>query len=99
MFFDNNFCDWLIENRISCSLRSISEVKQELIQKGIELELIRERINIIYTQERENEVFDIIFNKRFEKFTNPDKKTKLKIFNYFQRRGFGYTLIKEQINI
>lgn len=96
---DEKFCEWLIENRINCSLKSRAEVKNEMMHKGISSSIINIQIDKFYPEEEELEIFETIFKKRYRNITNIDKKTKLKIFNYFQRRGFNYSIIKEKLNI
>jgi regulatory protein len=96
---DNDFCQWLIENRVNCSLKSKLEVKSELLQKGVSSSIIATQLNKYYSEEEEQEVFDKIFEKKFSNLNTSDKKDKLKIFNYFQRRGFSFKTIREKINI
>jgi len=96
---DGKFCEWLIENRINCSLKSRAEIKNELQQKGVASEVIANQLSKFYTEEDEQEVFGKIFEKKFGMEITTDKKDKLKIYNYFQRRGFNYQIIKSKINI
>ena len=96
---DLKFSEWLIENRIGCSLKSKAEVKNELMHKGISSNTIKIQIDKFYSDEEEQMIFEKIFEKKYGKIINFDKKTKLKVFNYFQRRGFNYSIIKEKLNI
>ena len=90
---------WLIENRVNCSLKSRAEIKNELQQKGVHSTIIENQLLCFYSDNEEQEVFDKIFEKKFGTKTNIDKKEQLKIYNYFQRRGFSYHIIKDKFNI
>lgn len=96
---DEKFCEWLIENRINCSFKSRAEVKNEMMHKGISSSIIGIQIDKFYPEEKEQEIFETIFEKKYGEITNIDKKTKLKLFNYFQRRGFNYSIIKDKLSI
>lgn len=98
---DNEFCKWLIDNRIAYSLKSKMEIKSELSSKGVEGKIIRESINIYYNEEIEKEIFEKIFQKKYGNLDllELDRKKKLKISNYFQRKGFNYQLLQEKFNI
>jgi regulatory protein len=96
---DEKFCEWLIENRVNCSLKSRAEIRNELQQKGVSSAIIANQLTIYYSDEEEKEVFDKIFDKKFGIKTSLDKKDQLKIYNYFQRRGFSYQIIKNKLNI
>jgi regulatory protein len=96
---DEKFCEWLIENRVNCSLKSRAEIKNELQQKGVSSSIIANQLTAYYSDEEEQEVFDKIFEKKYGTKTSLDKKEQLKIYNYFQRRGFSYQIIKNKLNI
>lgn len=96
---DVKFCEWLIENRINCSLKSRAEVRNELLQKRIPSNVINDQLNILYSNEIETEVFEKVLRKKYGNITKIDKKQKLKVFIYFQRRGFSYDVIRTEINI
>lgn len=70
-------------------------ISRELEQKGIDRDLIKDKIEELEISEMEEEKIETIFNKRFLNMNLDDIKTRNKIFSFFLRRGFAYEKISK----
>ncbi len=70
-------------------------ISRELEQKGIDRELIKDKIEELEISEMEEEKIETIFNKRFINMNLDDIKTRNKIFSFFLRRRFAYEKISK----
>lgn len=90
---DNDFTAWWIRNRLETRPRGIYLLKKELLQKGIDREIIETQISLIYP---ENDSY--IIKKEFEKKlrsikTLPKEKQYNRMLSYLLRKGFKYDKI------
>ncbi len=87
---DEAFC----ENFISCyaSSKSKRKLKYDLLNKGIDINIIEKKLEEKLTSEEEEEKC-LIFAKKYMKNREFDLKTKQKLFNHLAGKGFDFGLI------
>ena len=93
---DEDYAKKYIMDRIRLKPRSKKEIYYELINKGIDRDIIDNSIN-----ELMNDEFEIackIFNKRFINYDLKDIKVHNKIYTYFSSKGFSEEIINKTIS-
>jgi regulatory protein len=95
---DQAFARWWIENRTAFKGKSTNELQQELYQKGIDNDIIKE---LLYAPASEVDQLEIIKKITYKKFKitelPDDKKEQQRVLTYLLRRGFNYELIKSAL--
>ena len=91
---DNEFADWWIEQRLSYNPKGKKVLRLELLQKGIDRQLVEEKINTISPEHLRKAAKEILCNKI--KLYSHLKKRELKdkLIKHLLRRGFDYQSIK-----
>lgn len=87
---DTEFVTWWLEQRADFNPRGKLALKQELLQKGIDKELIETELAKIKQEEYKN-----LARKVLSKKSNPDKQ---KLLALLIRRGFNYQTAREVID-
>jgi len=91
---DNEFADTWIEQRLNFNPKGKNVLRLELLQKGIDGQLVEEKINTISSQNFEKAAKEIL--RRKIKLYSHFKKRELKdkLIKHLLRRGFDYQSIK-----
>ena len=87
---DTKFVQTFVENRNATKGTSLKKLRQELIKKGIDAELIEEAL-VSSGRDDQSELEKIIVKKK-HKYTDPEK-----LKAYLARQGFSYTDIQDAI--
>lgn len=91
---DQQFAINWIKERLQTRLRSVRHLTVELIQKGIDKEIIQKALQQTQAGEHEIEVALILIQKKIKQQTNHSNISE-KIKAYLTRRGFPYKIIIE----
>ena len=102
---DEEFAKWWIESRLRFRPRSINLIKKELLQKGIERDIIDGQIsNLIHSTGSGQISNDLqqakkLIEKRIERFRNLTKQEIYqKLGRYLASKGFDWETIKQSID-
>lgn len=77
--------------------KSMRQMEQDLLQKGIAKEILREAKEQIETPDEEQQIRMWIEKKHFDQETADQKETE-KMFRFLLRKGYGYSLIADVIH-
>lgn len=95
---DNEFANWWVEQRKKFKMRGNRLIKMELLQKGVDKELIDEKLN------RENKDEDLslaekVALKKVASYKRLDKNEfRIKMGQFLARRGFEWGVIKKVVD-
>ncbi|HEA47221.1 MAG TPA: regulatory protein RecX [bacterium] len=97
---DREFARMWVENRIRTKPMGRYRLYQELIQKGIDRELIEKTLGN-YQEEEEIELAKELIRRKLKRsYQNLDEvTTKRRLYGFLQRRGFSYDTIQEVLKI
>ncbi len=84
---DENFVNWLVENRTEFSPRGYAAIHQELSAKGVSQELIN---NVKFPREVELKLAEEVYQKAF----HTEKPSRDKAIRRLASRGFGWETIE-----
>ena len=79
---DNDYIDSYIRQNINLCKYSIYELKQKLMQKGLNRDLIESKLQLLYDNNYEEKVVDKILKSRSKSMD------QLKLKQYLYKRGF-----------
>lgn len=77
--------------------KSAGRILAELVQRGIDKELILEKLEDFQWSEEESIIH--VLESRFSTADFEDERTKRRVYNYFLRRGFHYHTISNALSI
>ncbi len=93
---DKDFAQSWIESRLRSRPKSMSVIKQELIQKGISREILEEVL--VETKELDRESIKKVIEKAKKKYSNLDgREQKEKIAGYLGRRGYSWDVVSKEL--
>ncbi len=95
---DNKFVDWWFEQRLILKPKGKRVLRQELLQKGIDKELIEQKLSEIDKRQLEESARLILKKKIIYWRDLPKLKFKKKIFNFLAYRGFDFKIIRNLID-
>jgi len=76
----------------------LSKIRQELLAKGLDKEIIREALDQAGQNFPESQVVNQLAQQRFSKLKGvPPLKAKARLYGYLMRRGFSSDIIREAI--
>ena len=95
---DNLLAQKIVNTNVNLNKCGKNKIKQNLYNKGIDLESISEAIsNIDYNTEFENAMY--LAKKRYDRIKNDDKrKIYQKLSQHLAYKGFSYDIIKSVLN-
>lgn len=95
---DLEFIEWWVEQRSAFKPKGVYALKQELLQKGINKDLVDQ-----YFQDcpqNESQLAEEALKKKIRLWQNlSSEKRKEKMINFLRRRGFGFEVIKNFIRL
>ena len=95
---DKEFALWWIDQRKKFKTRGVWAIKMELIQKGIDKDIISELLNQD-DEEAEEELAMRASQKKIGSYNKLDKyEFRNKMGQYLSRRGFGWSTIKKVVD-
>ena len=95
---DQEFANWLVEQRKKFRPRGSRLIKIELLQKGIDRDLIDQILDGVVTDDE----FDLALKSaqkkalRYKNLSN--KEFKIKMGQYIARRGFDWNIVKKTVD-
>lgn len=97
---DEEFAKWWIESRLAYKPRSINLIKRELLQKGIDRELIDAQItNFQFPISNELKNAKKLIEKRLSRYKGLDRrKIYEKLGRYLASKGFDWDTVKKSID-
>ncbi len=101
---DLEFAKWWVDARLTHRPRGRFVLEQELLQKGIEREVITQVLGELAPRERQKEAISRLLDKKLSLWKHlPSKDLRAKLINFFLRRGFEYTdvvdLVDEKLSV
>ncbi len=89
--------DW-IENRYGQSYGPL-RIKKELTEKGLDQQLISQKMESLRCQSSEKEIIEILIRKKMKTLNKLNPRIrKQRLYGYLLRRGFDPNLSEEAIN-
>ncbi len=94
---DERYCQMFINDKINISKHGLRKIKEALYYKGIDKEIIEEKIKNI-SQESEEERAYILGEKKLINIKEADNRKKFaKLSNYLIGRGFEYETVNKTV--
>jgi regulatory protein len=93
---DSKFAKFWIEQRSKYKNKPARVIRFELLQKGIDRELVDDLLEEIDTKSFDLENAKKLAERKWEFYRNLEpKKRREKVMNYLLRKGFSYDLVKK----
>lgn len=93
---DEKFAQWWVEQRLEFKKKSIKELKYELLQKGIDKNIIENVISSVDIDELKLAIYQ--YNKSKYKWNKFDSRVKIeKVSAFLVRKGFNWDIIQNVI--
>ena len=94
---DERYCQMFINDKLNISKHGVRKIKEALYYKGIDKEIIEEKIKNI-SQESEEERALILGEKKLSTIKETDTRKKMaKLSNYLIGRGFEYETVNKTV--
>ena len=94
---DERYCEMFINDKINISKYGVRKIKEALYFKGIDKQIIEDKINTILP-EAEDERAIILGEKKLFSIKEEDTRKKgIKLSNYLIGRGFEYETVKKAV--
>lgn len=94
---DEKYCEMFINDRINISKHGVLKIKEALYYKGIDKEIIEEKIKSISSEDEEKIAFDLGQKKALGIKEEDVRKKGIKLYNYLLGRGFEYETVKKTV--
>lgn len=95
---DERYSEMLINSKINISKYGKRKIKEALYEKGIDREIIEEKIKMV-TEEDELERAYSLGIKKFKTLKEVDtRKNSIKLSNYLVNKGFDYSIVKKAVS-
>jgi len=96
---DESYVESFIKNKAIPNGWGEQKILVALIKKGIDKDIIRDKLNNLYSDEEKIENIMEIAEKQLRKIKDTDKnKRKQKLYRYLLSKGYSYDLISSTIN-
>ena len=93
---DKDFALWWLDQRGRANIKGKTFIRAELLQKGIDREVIAEVLNGLEPEQELDKAFQLA-EKKFAS-VKISRETEFKIGRYLTGRGFSYDIIKKVID-
>ena len=94
---DERYCEMFINDKINISKHGTLKIKEALYFKGIDKEIIEEKIKSISVEEEEERAFVLGQKKLFSIKEEDTRKKGIRLSNYLIGRGFEYEIVKNTV--
>ena len=94
---DERYCEMYINDKINISKHGVLKIKEALYYKGIDKEIIEEKIKNISSEEREKTALALGQKKVLGIEEEDVRKKGIKLYNYLLSRGFEYETVKKTV--
>lgn len=95
---DERYCEMFINDKINISKHGILKIKQALYFKGINKEIIEEKLGRISREEEEERAYLLARKKLAVINEEEPRKKRAKISNYLLGRGFEYDVVRRTVS-
>jgi regulatory protein len=94
---DERYCEMFINDKVNISKHGVRKIKEALYYKGIDKEIIEEKIKNISAESEEERAF-ILGEKKLSSIKENDTRKKMaKLSNYLIGKGFEYETVNKTV--
>ena len=94
---DERYCDMFIKDKINISKYGVRKIKEALYYKGIDKEIIEEKIKSISAESEEERALLLGEKKLLNIKENDNRKKMAKLSNYLLGKGFEYETVNRAL--
>ncbi len=94
---DERYCEMFINDKINISKHGVRKIKEALYYKGIDKEIIEEKIKNISAESEEERAFILGEIKLLNIKENDNRKKMAKLSNYLIGKGFEYETVNKTV--
>jgi regulatory protein len=94
---DERYCDMFIKDKINISKYGVRKIKEALYYKGIDKEIIEEKIKSISAESEEERALVLGEKKLLNIKENDNRKKMAKLSNYLLGKGFEYETVNRAL--
>jgi regulatory protein len=94
---DERYCEMFINDKINISKHGVRKIKEALYYKGIDKEIIEEKIKNISAESEEERAFILGEKKLLNIKENDNRKKMAKLSNYLIGKGFEYETVNKTV--
>lgn len=94
---DERYCEMFINDKINISKHGVRKIKEALYYKGIDKEIIEEKIKNISAESEEERAFILGEKKLLNIKENDNRKKMAKLSNYLIGKGFEYETVNKTL--
>lgn len=95
---DEKYCEMFINDKINISKYGVRKIKEALYYKGIDKEIIEQKIKSISSKDEEERAFMLGKKKLLSIKEEDTRKKGLKLSNYLVGKGFEYETVRKVVN-
>ncbi|HHZ01945.1 MAG TPA: recombination regulator RecX [Tissierellia bacterium] len=95
---DEKYCEMFIRHKINISKDGVRKIKEALYFKGIDREVIEEKLANISEEDEEERAY-LLGVKKLHRISEGDSwKKRMKLSNYLLGKGFEYDVVNRTVN-
>ncbi|HQO95232.1 MAG TPA: RecX family transcriptional regulator, partial [Sedimentibacter sp.] len=94
---DERYCEMFINDKINISKHGVRKIKEALYYKGIDKEIIEEKIKCISAESEEERALLLGEKKLLNIKENDNRKKMSKLSNYLLGKGFEYETVNKTL--
>ena len=94
---DERYCEMFINDKINISKHGVRKIKEALYHKGIDKEIIEEKIKCISAESEEERALLLGEKKLLNIKENDNRKKMSKLSNYLLGKGFEYETVNKTL--
>lgn len=94
---DERYCEMFINDKINISKHGVRKIKEALYYKGIDKEIIEEKIKCISAESEEERALLLGEKKLLNIKENDNRKKMAKLSNYLLGKGFEYETVNKTL--
>ena len=95
---DERYCEMFINDKINISKHGVRKIKEALYYKGIDKEIIEEKIRSVSQEDEEERAINLGKKKLFNIKEEDTRKKYIKLSNYLIGKGFEYDVVKRTVS-
>lgn len=95
---DERYCEMFINDKINISKHGVRKIKEALYYKGIDKEIIEEKIRSVSQEDEEERAINLGKKKLFNIKEEDTRKKYIKLSNYLIGKGFEFDVVKRTVS-
>ncbi|NLB32141.1 MAG: recombination regulator RecX [Tissierellia bacterium] len=95
---DERYCEMFINDKINISKHGVRKIKEALYYKGIDKEIIEEKIRKVSQEDEEERAINLGKKKLFNIKEEDTRKKYIKLSNYLIGKGFEFDVVKRTVS-